>query len=380
MRLANSYDVIVVGGGAIGSAIAWRLGQTGRKVLLLERGQIGQEASSAAAGMLGAQLEVKEPGPFYHLCLESRSLYPRFSMELFEETGIDIEYTRNGILQVATCEGEVEVLQERMRWQTADGGRAEWIPSTLVAELEPALAPVHGALFLPEDGNVFAPRVACAVGVAAKKRCTVLEGADVTDIQSTGTHVVVHTPTDSFTADTAVVAAGAWADKILQGSGVQFGIAPVKGQLFSIRPTGNIRLTKTVFSDDIYLVPKRNGSIVVGATEEHGAGYNRTVTMEALHELFSRVQSIAPGLSDAQFERAWSGLRPGSATGFPAIGPIPGHPRIHVAVGHFRNGILLTPLTAKMVVHSIEGNPAPELWSAFRPEVHLAMKEGHATW
>lgn len=370
-----SFDVIVIGGGAIGSTIAWRLGQTGRKVLLLERGQLGCEASSAAAGMLGAQLEVKQAGPFYQLCLESRSMYPSFASELLEETGIDIQYVANGILHLATSEIEAAMLRDRLKWQTSHGGTAEWMNASTVQELEPVLSSVHGALFLSDDGNVYAPHVARASGVAAKKRATVVEGADVKSIEPAPDHVTVRTGTDVFRANHVVVAAGAWADEVLQGAHTKFGIAPVKGQLCSIRSTDGRGLTKTIFSDDVYLVPKLGGSIVVGATEEHNAGFNRTVTIDALHTLMSAVRRIAPGLADAQFEKAWIGLRPNSSTGLPAIGPTSNHPRVHVAVGHFRNGILLAPITARMVVAGIDEQPYPALWEAFTPAHMINKKE-----
>ncbi len=365
--MQNLYDVIVIGGGAIGSAIAWRLGQSGQKTLLLERGQLGGEASSAAAGMLGAQLEVNSPGPFFHLCLESRSLYRSFASELYEETGIDVQYNENGILRIAASEDEAETLKSCMKWQKEAGGQAQWLNESEAIEFEPAVSAKFGALFLPQDGNIMAPLVSRALGAAAMKRATVIEGADVTNIRLKDDHVEVLTPSALYAAEKVVVAAGAWADKVLETAGATFGISPVKGQMFSMRPTGQVKLTRTIFRDHAYLVPKRDGTIVVGATEEHQAGYNRHVTVDALAALFSAARTIAPGLKDAKFERAWIGLRPKSKSGLPAIGPVSCNSRLHVAVGHFRNGILLTPLTAKMVTAHINNEPISDLWSHFVP-------------
>jgi glycine oxidase len=366
--LQDFYDIIVVGGGVIGCSIAFRLSQSGRKVLLLERGQLGGEASSAAAGMLGAQLEVTNPGPMFHLCLESRSLYHSFACELYEETGIDVGYSENGIIRVPSSTEDAQTLKECMTWQVAAGGQAEWLSENGALELEPGISAPFGALFLQKDGNIMAPLLARALGSAATRHATVIEGADVIDIVLTDNFVKVKTVNTEYQAEKVVVAAGAWADRVLSSTGASFGISPVKGQMFSMRPTGQMKLKHTIFRDHTYLVPKRDGSIVVGATEEHESGYNRHVTVSALSYLFSAVKKLAPGLSDAKFERAWMGLRPKSRSGLPSIGPVSWDNRLFVATGHFRNGILLAPITAKMIAAEINNEPISETWSRFLPD------------
>lgn len=373
--MRTRYDVIVIGGGAIGATIAWRLGQSGRTVLLLERGRVGSEASSAAAGMLGAQLEVQETGPFYQLCLESRALYREFAAELLEETGIDIELVHNGILHLAADEAQAETLRERMTWQVADGGRAQWLDAQELAAWEPALRRCAGALYLPDDSNVLPARVAAAVGRAAARRGQVVEGANVIGVETYGTGVRVRTTECAYEADHVVIAAGAWADQVLQGTGSRFGIEPVKGQLFALRPPLDVRLTRTIFADDVYLVPKRDGTVFVGATEEHGTGYDKDVTLAGLQALFRAATRVVPDLARAQFVRAWVGLRPGSTSMLPAIGPIPGAPGIFVAVGHFRNGILLTPITAEIIRSHLDGMAIPPRWQAFLPARQVLLNE-----
>lgn len=374
--MPTHFDVIVVGGGAIGSAIAWRLGQTGRHVLLLEKKTVGAEASSAAAGMLGAQLEVAEPGAFYQLCLESRALYPSFADELREETGIDIQYARNGILRLIRSATDVSEAKATIAWQADGGERAEWLSGDEVARLEPGLASALGAIWLPDDGNVSAPALVRALGVAASKVATVVEGTDVVDVRTTPEYARVRTRTETYTADQVVVAAGAWADELLRTNGIRFGIQPVKGQLFALRPRDGIHLTRTAVDGHLYIVPKQDGSLLVGATQEPDAGFDRDVTILGLNSLFEALKKTAPGLVDARFERAWVGLRPVSAAGRPAIGEIPNRPRLHVAVGHFRNGILLTPLTARMVTHYLVGGRPVSRWSTFLPvhTVHQTME------
>ncbi|MCL6516098.1 glycine oxidase ThiO [Alicyclobacillus sp.] len=363
--MRRTYDTIVLGGGAIGCTVAWRLAQRAMRVLVLERGRIGGEASSAAAGMLGAQLEVGEPGPFYRLCVESRGMYPAFAQALLEDSGIDIQYVHNGILQVAHRAEEVDALRRELTWQTAEGARAEWIHAQDIPALEPDVSPGLGGLFLPDDGNVSAPLLMRALARAVHRRCDVREGAEVTAVSAESGRVDVRTVEETFSADHLVVAAGAWAGRFVADLGVNFFIRPVKGQLLAVRPRAGHGLTRTLHTHQVYLVPKRDGTIVVGATEEHGAGYNRDLTADAILRLLQGLRHAAPGLADAMFDRAWVGLRPGSPKGEPLLGPVPEHPNVHLAVGHFRNGILLSPVTGAILEASILGDPWPERWRPF---------------
>ncbi|MCF8564024.1 glycine oxidase ThiO [Alicyclobacillus tolerans] len=373
--MSTTYDVIVIGGGAVGSTAAWRLAQSGRKVLLLEQTKLGSEASSAAAGMLGAQLEVAENGPFFQLCIQSRDMYDDFLRELYEESGIDAQLTRNGIVQVAFSQADVDQLQTRMQWQTAAGHRAFWWTKDQLAAKEPALAPALGGLLLPDDGNIMAPLLAQAAGVAAKRRATVMEGTEVISIDAHPDGVAVTSNRGTHYAQHVVVAAGAWAKKLLADVGVQFPVYPVKGQMCRIRPRSDAGLKHTVFANHFYLVPKRDGSIVVGATEEHDAGFNRDVTTTGIEQLLAAVRRIAPQLTDSAFEDSWIGLRPGSPTGLPAIGPLPGNPNVVLAAGHFRNGILLSPVTAQMIVDALDGAAWPKHWRPFLPTYELKESE-----
>ena len=364
--MTESFDVVVIGGGVIGMTSAWRLAQTGRRVLLLERDRTGAEASSAAAGMLGAQLEVSEPGPFYELCLESRSLYQAFIDELLESTGVDAQLNHNGIYQIAFSQEEVHALHRRMEWQIRGGARAEFLSSTEVTNEEPIVAENYGALHLPDDSNINASLLTRALSIAVTQTCTVVEGAEVTTVQrQNAAGYVLSTQSQTYVAGAVVVAAGAWAQRLLPSFPGK--IQPVKGQLLAIRPRQGT-LKHTIFNDHAYLVPKRDGTIVVGATEDREAGYNRDVTVDAIQYLLSSVKRISPALCDTVFERSWIGLRPGSSDPHPWIGQLAASPGLHVAVGHFRNGILLAPVTANMLVDSVDGRPWPTHWQAFQPE------------
>jgi len=369
MDVRNVYDVIVVGGGVVGASSAWRLAQSGRRVLLLERRKIGSEASGAAAGMLGAQLEVGSPGPFYHLCIESRNKYPNFAEALLDETGIDVQLVQNGILRLAYNSGEVNELEKQRAWQTEVGCRAQWWNEDTLTAAEPTLAASLGALLLPDDGNLSAPLLTQALGVAAVRNVEVMEDTEVQRITPSAQQVRVDTVLASYVAEHVVIAAGAWAKVFLSQVGVASHIYPVKGQMMAIRPRHGMRLHHTVFSRHAYLVPKRDGTIVVGATEDHHAGFNRDVTVGNMAFLTSALERMAPGLNDSIVVRSWTGLRPGSPTGLPLIGPVPGTDRVILAAGHFRNGILLAPITAEMILKVLSREVWPEVWRAFLPTV-----------
>jgi len=360
------FDVAVVGAGVIGTTVAWRLAQTGRAVVLIERDHCGAEASSAAAGILGAQLEVSEPGPFYDLCVESRGLFQSFVDELFELTGKDSELKSNGLLQIAYTEVEAKLLQEKMRWQRSAGSEAYWMDEKDVAKREVCLAPCFGALYLPDDGNILATGLMSALETAVKKTCTLLEGVEVFGVQmcSDQTYSLM-TSCGTLHVESVVVAAGAWANHILGPLAAECNIQPVKGQLVAVRPQHGAAPQHTVYHDHVYLVPKRNGMMIVGATEDREAGFNRNVASGPIASLITAAQRIVPGIGQAIYERSWIGIRPGSSDNRPWVGPVTASKGMHAAVGHYRNGILLAPVTGKMIVHGVEGREYPEHWQAF---------------
>ncbi|PWI56909.1 glycine oxidase ThiO [Sulfoacidibacillus thermotolerans] len=370
--MKTSYDVIVVGGGVIGSTIAWRIAQTSRKVLLLERGRLGQEASSAAAGMLGAELEMNEPGPFFQLCLESRELYPTFSDELFDLTGIEIELTPNGILRLARTTEEAAQLQETAAWQQLHGGSAMFLTSTQIAAMETSVCETFGGLFLAKDGNVNAALVTRAVGKAASLTADVIEGSPVYDIVFSPTEVTVRTATEQYHAEKVILANGAFANQFLPSMHMPPSLIPVKGQLLRIQPSGHVKLTRTISHGHFYFVPKRDGTIIVGATEEPEL-LSHINTVSGLSQLLLAVQDVLPGLRDAAFVDAWTGIRPLLPTREPFIGPVDANSQALVAIGHFRNGILLAPVTAEIIVSLIEGKALLAHHKAFIPQIPVSQ-------
>lgn len=228
---------------------------------------------------------------------------------------IDPQLTHNGIFQLAYSQEEVEILRAKMHWQREYGSQIEWLSDRDVTAQEPTLSPCHDALLLPNDSNINAPMLMKSLEFAAKRYCTVKEGVEVLDIrhQSHGTYTAI-TTTGSYSAKSIVVTAGAWANRLIQPFEIPCNVYPVKGQLLAIRPRNGHRLCHTVFSQHTYMVPKRDGTIVVGATEDRTAGFNRDLTTDAIAYLLSAVQRMAPELSDSVFERSWEESGPALRT------------------------------------------------------------------
>jgi glycine oxidase len=349
-----SYDTIIVGGGVIGCSIAYQLARQGQKVVVLERGRLAAEASAAAGGMLGAQTEMEAAGPLFELGRRSRALFPQLAEELQELTGISIGLIREGLLYLARTEAEEHDLKARMGWQQKAGESGSWLTTREAIRMEPMLNPAfRGALYLQEDGQIDAPLLALALAKAAAALGTVLrEYAQVTQLIADGGKVTgVMTGEGAIYADHVIVAAGTWSGALLGQIGLELPVYPVKGECFSVLTHSPI-LQRTVFTHGCYLVPKAGGRLLVGATvKEHS--YDRKVSLEGLTSLAERAKQLVPVIGEAEWEKAWSGLRPQTPDGLPYLGRVQGYDGLVVATGHYRNGILLSPLTGKLIAQMV---------------------------
>ena len=263
-------DVIVVGGGVIGCSIAWRLAQSGLKVTVFERGQVGCEASRAAAGMLSPQGEAQGPGPFFDFCLRSRAMYRSFAEELTEASGIDVEYRDDGTLFVLT-EGEDEGAQTTWaEWQLEAGLPLEHISSGDLRRLEPAVSELAArAIFLPEEHQVDNRRLMDALAVATRRNgVDVLEGTEVSALsfERGGVTGVVSGGT-RFDAGVVIVAAGTWSSQLLESAGLNVTVIPARGQMIAVRGSG-CPIKRVMHSSRVYVVPRNDGRILIGATVE----------------------------------------------------------------------------------------------------------------
>jgi glycine oxidase len=353
-----SPDVAIVGGGIIGCAIAWHLARAGARVTVVERGQVGAEASSAAAGMLAPLAEGITPGPFLDLLLASLARYPALADALRDEAGIDIELRTDGLLRLALTEQEAGVYRAALEWQRARGLPVQWLSACELRALVPAASPAAlGAVLSLAEHQVNAPRLTAALATAAARRgVALLERTPAHGLLRQGQRVTgVRLANRALTAGHVVLAAGAWAGELAAWIDRPVPVAPVRGQMLALRPATPL-FAHTLYGPRGYLVPKLDGTVYVGATVEE-AGFDCRVTAAGLAQLLELAVRLAPPLADATFVRAWAGLRPGSPDHQPILGPVPGLEGVSLAVGHFRNGILLAPITGELLAQHVLGQP-----------------------
>lgn len=361
--------VVVVGGGVIGCAVARELALSGARVTLVERSQPGANASWAAAGMLSPLAEADRPDPFLSLLLESRRMYPVFAARLLEETGVDLAYREDGTLLVAITEADERALRNRFQWQRDHDLPVEWLTAGAARALEPSLSPgVLSALRFAEDHQVDNRQLAPALWVAAERAGVAMRlGAEAVGVKAgaAGVEGVELTGGELLRCEWVVVAAGAWAPA-LQGLPRTLPVHPVHGQLLALRPPAPL-FRHVVDSPRGYLVPRSDGRVIVGATVED-IGFRHEVTAGGLHSLLQAALEIVPALQGAVLVETWSGHRPGTADGWPILGADPLLPRLVYATGHYRNGILLAPVTAKIIADVILDRPPERDLAPFSPD------------
>jgi glycine oxidase len=359
----SRFDCLVIGGGAVGLACALSLRARGRSVAVVERGPLGGAASSAAGGILAPQCEAHGPGPMLELCLRSRSLWPAFAARLEAESGVDVAYLADGTVGLAVDETEAAALARRIEWQRAAGLAVEPLAVAGLRALEPALGEAVLAARFPGDHQVDNLRVVRALAEAVRRAGVAVLAAEALALAERGGRIVgVELTTGVEPADEVVLAGGSWS--ALVGGGLpRHTVEPVRGQMLELAFAPPIR--HVVFGDGGYLVPRRDGRLLCGSTEER-VGFELAVTDEGQARLRRRLARLCPGLAGVATARSWSGLRPGTPDGLPLLGPaaIPG---LHVATGHYRNGILLLPITAAIVAASVSGGPMPLPLEPFSP-------------
>jgi glycine oxidase len=358
------YDVLVVGAGVVGCATAYYVAKAGLRVALLDKGRIAGGASQAGAGMLvplAESDEVSDQHPFAQLCLAGLHFYDGLDQHLKHETGMDIELVDAPTLRPAFDEHETATLRSALDRQQHLLPGLKWLEGEAAREAEPLLPPtVQGASISPLERNVQSPRLTLAYArAAALHGATIFEGRSVEQLIRQGHRVVgVETTSGPISAGGVVLAAGAWA-ATWHASTSRPPIFPVKGQMLALQAPPELRLRHTLYSHRLgYMLPKADGSIYVGTTSER-VGFDTSVTVAGLTTLLDVVTKLAPQLHRARFERAWAGLRPGSADDLPLLGPSQSMPGLWVAGGHFRNGILLGPFSGHLLAELIQGHPAP---------------------
>lgn len=355
-------EVLIIGGGAIGLAIARELDRKGiGRITIIDRGRVGREASLAAAGMLAPQAETDRADDFFHLCDESNRLYPEFAEQLLEETGVDIELDRSGTLYLAFTENDVKEIRRRFDWQRAAGLPVEHLTAPELRRAEPFISPdVREGLFFPNDHQIENRRLLTALEKYAElHRIRIVENTKVTALsvkngRITGAETAAG---QKFSADRVIVAAGAWTSLIKTGEDLlaRLQIKPIRGQMMSFQ-TAKRLFSRVIYSPRGYIVPRRLGRILAGATAED-VGFDKDVTRSGIDFIRRNALEIAPNLSNLEPTEQWAGLRPfGALDGLPVLGAVPEVEHLFIAAAHYRNGILLTPLTAKILADKIAEN------------------------
>jgi glycine oxidase len=373
--MTRSPDVVVVGGGVIGCAVAWYLSRAGMRVELFDRGPLGGEATAASAGILAPLAESVSPGPFADLALAGLRAFAEDIPALLDDTGVDPEYRVSGVLRLALDEASARTLEAAARWQANAHLDLRWLEPRQVASLEPRLAGCTGALFSPREGHVNPPRLTAALAAAAANRGAALHehSAPPRPWVDGGRLRGVLVGADRCSAGQVVLAAGAWSGPWSAALGTAIPVRPIKGQMIVLR-TVPPPVRHVVFAGHSYLVPRVDGTTYVGATVED-VGYDRRVTAAAVHDLTALADRLLPGLRDAEFVRAGAGLRPGTSDSLPVLGPAPGMDNLILAAGHFRNGILMSLITGRIVA-ALATDREPELPLAPFSATRFAGGEG----
>jgi glycine oxidase len=348
----KTWDVIIVGGGIIGLSLSIALRKRGARVLIVERGEPGREASHAAAGMLVGCSAETEPA-LQTLALASASMYPEFAHELQDESGVDVDLREQGTI----CFPPPEHVHEQPGFT-----RESLLPA--VAELEPGLAqPRQPALFLEERS--VDPRALCAAAWKAAKH----RGVDISSgtaaaevLLSEGSTTGIRTDKSSYAAPVVVNCAGAWAGNLPP---LRFPTRPVKGQMLSVVGAPRHTPRHVIRAPEVYLVPRSDGRVLIGATVEE-AGYDKRTDAAVIQRLHEAAVQLLPGLGQGRMLEAWAGLRPGTPDNLPILGATPTS-GYFMAAGHFRDGILLAPVTAQLMAQVITGTKPEHDISAFSP-------------
>ncbi len=367
----HTADVAVIGGGVIGLSIARALAREGvRDIVVLDQIEFGREASWAAGGILAPQIEADRADDFFRLACASRDMYRQFAAELKVESDIDVELDTTGTMYVAFHDDEEAEFRKRIEWQRTQDLRVEWLTGDEARAIEPSLSQdVHCALRFPDDYQIDNRKLVEAL-LTANHRFGVrlIEHCKANQVQIHGKAVTgVETEHGSFRAKAVVVAAGAWSSLIKHEhtQQPQFNIEPVRGQMLCFQAPGLIR--HVIYSSRGYIIPRRDGRLLAGSTSEH-VGFDKRVTDDGVNIIESMARQIAPTLARGQMIDSWAGFRPRAKDDLPVLGSVPEVNGLFYATGHYRNGILLVPITGELVARTILGFSTTEMLAKFSPD------------
>jgi glycine oxidase len=369
-------DVLIAGGGVIGLSIAYALAREGAGVTIVDRGQQGGGASWAGAGIIAPRCATTPADPLEALRHLSALAHAEWADALRAETGIDNGFRICGGLDVALDGAEArELAGRRAAWRSV-GIAFESLDADDLRRIEPTLGPeLVAAIHLPDRAQIRNPRHLRALRGACDGRGVSVIDATIEGFEVRGDRIVTaHTTAGTLPCGEVVVAAGAWSEPLLRGLGLDVPTPPVKGQIVLLN-AGERGPRRIIEHGSCYLVPRDDGRVLVGATEEH-VGFDARPTPPGVRGLLDEALRLCPALADAEVERAWAGLRPGSRDGRPYIGRVPGWANLTLAAGHLRAGLQLSTGTALLVADLLLGRPARVPRDAFRPDRAPAQGSG----
>lgn len=369
-------NVLIVGGGVIGLSLARELHKKGvAQITILERGATGRESSLAAAGMLAPNAECDRADAFSEFCTESLRLYPNFAAELLDETGVDIELDASGTLYLAFTEKDSAEIRRRYEWQKRAGLAVEHLTAQETLRAEPFVSPdVRESLFFPEDWQVENRRLLRALEKYAEiNHIKIVENAEVTNLLTENGKITgAATANENFFAEKVVLTTGAWTSLIKIGGFALPSVKPIRGQMIGFQ-TAKRLFGKVIYTPRGYIVPRADGRILVGATVED-VGFDKTLTDAGTEILLDAALEISPSLANLEIVEKWAGLRPFAADGLPILGDFAELENLFIAAAHYRNGILLAPLTAKILAEKIAENRDSGYFEFFNPRRFQAAK------
>lgn len=366
-RLMARYDAIILGGGIIGCALADELARHGRRVVVVERGLVGSEASTAAAGILAAQVDVPTPGPLFELCQAARRMYPRWVEHIERRAKQSIGYHVDGVLHLVTSGREEHQMKRQMRWQLKRGLRVERWSAKEIRKEEPTVdGRIKCGFWFPTEAQVDVVSLMRSLALACKDAGVELqEQTAVRQVRVSGGAVRgIETLHGMLESPVVVNCLGSWAS--MGGAfPVPVPVEPARGQMLAFQ--GPKRLfRRAVMSERAYVVQRHDGRLLVGSTIER-VGFDKSLTLAGMHSILSGVRHMSSALDECQFLEAWAGFRPYTSDRLPIIGKtsIEG---LYAATGHFRHGILLAPITASLLTDLIlRGRSSTDL-APFSPE------------
>ena len=366
--MGRPSDIIVIGAGIVGCAIAHELASRGASVEIVDERPVGMGATQASAGVLAPFIEAREGSPLLALTVRSLALFDAFMERVTAESGVAVPYRRTGTIDIAVDDEELGALRATADVLARRGVPALLLDAQTVRAEEPQIGDgAIGGLLIDAHGFVAAHDLTRALAAAARRRgAQLIERSRVRRISRLHGDMIVDTDRGSLTSNAVVLAAGSWSGAIaIDGVGATVPVRPVRGQLLHLGWTGT-PLRRVTWSSRCYLVPWEDGSLLVGATVEE-AGFDERTTVAGVKELLEAVSEIVPRVWTAGFLGARAGLRPATTDDLPVIGASTVMPNLMYATGHYRNGVLLAPLTAQLVADAMLENRIDPLLARVSP-------------